>query len=237
MPEQYLYRFTAARLARMRAWFDGLASSEDRYYEFIEYDPSQDESEPPYPIELFREVIESPDDTGPHSRFAGSFSAHIWTVLNRFANSHEFYEVLMYQVLLEDVWGAGAPCLIMDARAKRQFLQRESKRLPENLREEAWLIRKLCYGALLDEIAKDRAFPTWFLKCNDNFLGLLTSKEARFLKSSGFRYCDYVKTIYEKSARIDAGTSGLMVKSIERFKEAVRSASRSPGGMLVGYCI
>jgi hypothetical protein len=237
MPEQYLYRFTAARLARMRAWIEGLAASEDRYYEFIEFDPSRDEGEPPYPIELFREVIESPIDTGPQSRFADSFSFRLWTALDRFANSHEKYEVLMYHVLLEDAWNAGAPRLIMDARTKRQFLQKECKRLPEDLREEAWLIRKLCYGARLDEIARDRTFPTWFLKCNDDFLGLLTSEEARFLKSSGFRYCNYVKTIYEKSERIDAGTSELMVESIERLKEAIRRTSQPRGGMLVGYCL
>ena len=102
----------------------------------------------------------------------------------------------------------GAPRLVMNAKTKRQFLQKECKTLPEDLREEAWLIRKLCYGALLDEVAKDRAFPAWFFKCNDNFLGLLTSEEARFLKSSGFRYCDYGPgaTTSRSVERRDGGT-------------------------------
>jgi hypothetical protein len=241
MPEQYIYRFSDARLARMRAWLDGLAASEDRYYEFIEYDPSQRAGlgvEPPYSIDLFREVIESPHDTGPRSRFASCFSPYLWKALKRFANDYKHFEVLMYHVLLEDMWRVGCPDLLLASSVtKKKFLQREGKRLPEDLREEAWLVRKLCYGDRLDEIAKDETFPTWLFKCNDNFVGCLTSEEARSLKSSGFRFCDFVKGIYEKAEGRDGQTWELMVESIERLKELIRRASRSTGGMLVGYCI
>jgi hypothetical protein len=241
MAEQYLYCFSATGLMQLSAWLDGLAASEDRFYEFIEYDPLLNEGvgvEPPYSIDRFREVIESPYDTGPGSSFASGFAPYLWKALDRFANDREHFEVLMYQVLLQDTWRVGFPDLLLaGSKTKKKFLQRECRRLAEDLREEAWLVRKLCYGYPLDEISKDETFPVWLFKCHDSFLGCLTSDEALSLKSSGFRYCNFVKAIYEKAEGLDAGTSELIVGSIEELKEAIRRTSRSGGGMLFGYSI
>jgi hypothetical protein len=241
MPQQYLYRISDSGIKRMRAFVDELAASEDRYYEFIDYDPRQNDRRgigPSCPIELFREVIKSPIDAGPGSQFAECFSPYPWKALAQFATEPEHFDVLIYQVVLDDTWRVGFPNLILaGSKSKKNFLLRECRRLPADLREEAWLFRKLCYGHRLDEISWSVAFPLWLFKAHDSFLGCLMSDEAQSLKSSGFRYCDFVKSFYEKADNLDAQTSQYLVDHIEQLKESIRRASGRGGGMLIGVTL
>ncbi len=132
------------------------------------------------------------------------------------------------------LWKVGAPQIpIYLARdlPKPQVLQMMVQ-IPEPLREEAWLVGKLCFGTILPEIKADGSYPLWLFRCNDHFLGALKSEEAAFLDRSGFRFCEFVKGIYERS---DHGPTQFCLDRIDRMIGFIRRTAELPGSMLVGY--